>query len=134
MKTTGSLFEGRINRSEFFLRSLVALGLILLALVPNFLHVIVGTWPRAFRSGSEKLLAWPVMIIYALLYVGYILPAIVRRLHDCGKSGWWVVGATVLDSILRNVLGAGGEQIREIVQLAFGLFLLFWPGTKGPNK
>ena len=133
MKSVSTWFEGRINRREFFARGMVSLALTLLAYAPNILH-FVGTGPRFFRSGPEKLLAWPVMIIYALLYVGYILPAIVRRLHDCGKSGWWVVGFIVFKSILRNTLGAVGVQIGEIGELAFGLFLFFWPGTKGPNE
>jgi uncharacterized membrane protein YhaH (DUF805 family) len=76
-------FKGRATRQEFwmfvlfhflFLTSIVILLSILLA--SGFLNV------------------WNVGFVFLLINIGLILPSIsmtVRRLHDTGHSGWWVL-------------------------------------------
>ncbi len=67
-------FGGRARRKEywmFFLFNLIA------ALVLLVLDFVVGTYG----------------VLYGLYLLGVILPSLavtVRRLHDLGKSGWWV--------------------------------------------
>ena len=63
-------FNGRARRTEFWMFTLVHLIIIFLLL---FLRI------------------WPLLIIYFLLTV---IPAVgvgIRRLHDTGRSGWWVL-------------------------------------------
>ena len=63
-------FNGRARRTEFWMFTLVHLIIIFLLL---FLRI------------------WPLFIIYFLLTV---IPAVgvgIRRLHDTGRSGWWVL-------------------------------------------
>ena len=132
MKSKEVWFEGRINRREYFTRGIVSLLLILLALVPVSLH-IVRTGRRVFPSLSvpEQLLPVPWVVIACMISFGYLLPASVRRLHDFGCSGWWLLGLAVLDNIITPMVGKVGVFIWET---AVNLFLLLWPGTKGPNE
>ena len=62
-------FNGRARRTEFWMFMLVHLIII-------FLLLFLGIWP---------------FIIYFLLTV---IPAVgvgIRRLHDTGRSGWWIL-------------------------------------------
>ena len=131
MKSKEVWFEGRINRREYFARGIVCLSLILLALVPVFLHIVDVGRRVTPRSVPEELFGIPVLIIACLISFGYLLPASVRRLHDFGRSGWWLFGLVVLDNILTPMVGKGGVFIWKTV---VNLFLLLWPGTKGPNE
>ena len=124
-------FEGRINRREYLARGTVCLGLILLALVPVFLHIVDVGRIVTPRSVPEELFGIPVLIIACMISFGYILPASVRRLHDFDCSGWWLLGLVVLDNIFTPVFGKGGVFIWKTVS---NLLLLLWPGTKGPNE
>ena len=63
-------FNGRARRTEFWMFTLVHFIIIFLLLL---------------------LRVWPLFIIYILLTV---IPAVgvgIRRLHDTGRSGWWVL-------------------------------------------
>jgi uncharacterized membrane protein YhaH (DUF805 family) len=95
-----AVFRGRARRREFWYFALMNFLVVFVgSLVAKLLEVVTGT--------SEQ---GPVAIFFALLYVLYglavLLPSIgvsVRRLHDSGKSGWWLllnfvpfVGAIVL--------------------------------------
>ena len=132
MKSKDVWFEGRINRREYFARGNVCLSLILLALVPVFLHIVrVGRRMYPSPSVPEQLFPVPLIAIACMLSFGYLLPASVRRLHDFDRSGWWLFGLVVLDNILRPMIGKGGVFIWKT---AVSLLLLFWPGTKGSNE
>lgn len=76
-------FEGRSRRTEYWMfilfNTLILLGL-------------------AIVAGIASLIARPVAILPGIPAVLYILAAIVpslavtvRRLHDSGKSGWWLL-------------------------------------------
>ena len=124
-------FEGRINRREYLARGTVCLVLILLALAPVFLHIVDVGRIVASRSVPEELFGIPVLIIACMISFGYILPASVRRLHDFGCSGWWLLGLVILDNILTPMFGKGGVLIWKTLS---NLLLLLWPGTKGSNE
>ena len=124
-------FEGRINRREYLARWIVGLGLILLALVPVFLRIVDVGRIVTPRSVPEELFPIPLIVIACMISFGYLLPAMVRRLHDFGRSGWWLFGLVVLNNLLMPMLGKGGVFIWKTV---VNLLLLFWPGTKGPNE
>ena len=131
MKSKDVRFEGRINRCEYFARANVCLLLILLALTPVFLRVVRVGRIVTPRSVPEELFGIPVLIIACMISFGYLLPASVRRLHDFGRSGWWLLGLVVLNNLLAPMFGKGGVFIWKT---AVNLLLLFWPGTKGSNE
>jgi uncharacterized membrane protein YhaH (DUF805 family) len=72
-------FTGRATRSEywyfFLFNFLIACGL---AIIGAFVHFL--------------------MVLYFLYALGVLLPSLavgIRRLHDIGKSGWWLFIALV---------------------------------------
>ena len=74
-------FSGRARRKEYWLFTLYNI-IIFVALV--FLGAMVG-----FPGGAEG-----VFVFVAFYMVGVLIPALavsVRRLHDTGRSGWWLL-------------------------------------------
>jgi uncharacterized membrane protein YhaH (DUF805 family) len=74
-------FSGRARRKEYWLFTLYNI-IIFVALV--FLGAMVG-----FPRGAEG-----VFVFVAFYMVGVLIPALavsVRRLHDTGRSGWWLL-------------------------------------------
>ena len=77
----GSLsFDGRASRSEFW-------WFFLALVIVDFVLAFIGV------------LLWGLTDIVAFIYIGYLsyllypayLSAAVRRMHDHGKSGWWIL-------------------------------------------
>lgn len=68
-------FDGRARRKEYWLFTLInGIIYLLLALLMN--------------------VADALSIIFLLYYLGVLIPSIavtIRRLHDIGKSGWWIL-------------------------------------------
>jgi len=69
--------DGRVGRRAWWLWG-VAMPLAL-ALYLTVLLRVVGVSPRATEVAVDLLLFWPTLVIS------------VKRWHDRGKSGWWVV-------------------------------------------
>lgn len=68
-------FSGRARRSEYWF---FFLGYMLAAIVVEIIDAVLGTAP----------------IITGLLVLGLFIPSLaaaVRRLHDTGRSGWWLL-------------------------------------------
>ena len=104
-------FTGRAGRGEFWWFTLVY---IILLAVAAFVDVVIGTFDAALGFG----------LISGSFFIATLLPMLgvhVRRLHDSGRNGWWVLLA------LLPVVGS------------FALFILVLfasqPGTNeyGPN-
>jgi len=68
-----AVFDGRSHREEFWT---YILWYVLVLLVLVALAAMVG-------------LHWVVLILYRLALAFPSIAAIVRRLHDTGRSGWW---------------------------------------------
>lgn len=101
-------FTGRASRSEYwyFILFMVILNIVLGIVDNGLLHTTMST-----PEGD-------VGILGTLAGLALLLPSLgvaVRRLHDVGRSGWW---------LLLNLTVIGG------------LVVLYWfvqPGTQGPN-
>ena len=100
-------FSGRASRSElwwFYLMNMIAQSVIMVLLWEYF-WLILGTdaanefFGDIFRSGVESdtivinvLMGFGLILLIAPLAV--LLPSLavsVRRLHDTGRSGWWML-------------------------------------------
>ena len=130
----GVWFEGREGRRTYLVKTLVYLGSALLLILGGLL--IGGR-----RDGGRVYLDTesPIGAVYGLLivchYLGvtlcFYIPSLARRLHDFGRSGWWVVLYCVVQNILRNI-----PFVREgswLFELAGILFPVLMPGSKGVN-
>ena len=76
-------FEGRARRAEFWWFNLVLYGI-------NIVIVILGAVLGAVSAALETV-STVVLWIHSL---GLLLPQLAvtaRRLHDTGKSGWWML-------------------------------------------
>lgn len=88
-------FSGRARRREYWMFTLIN-GLISLALyLPA---MFLGFDPASTATGEASTSVNPLVYIFLGLYVLYSLAmlvpslaVLVRRLHDTGKSGWWVL-------------------------------------------
>ncbi|MEX5727065.1 uncharacterized membrane protein YhaH (DUF805 family) [Rhodovulum iodosum] len=106
-------FAGRAGRAEFWWWTVFAALLILLAL-------LVDVRISAPMMGYERFtrdVPTPAMIVMLFLLLTPTLAVSVRRLHDIGQPGWWV---------LINAIPLIGQ-----IGLAF-LFAL--PGAQGKNR
>jgi uncharacterized membrane protein YhaH (DUF805 family) len=132
-------FRGRANRARYWLTVLSIVGVfIATGLVASILTHI----PLLGILGAIVLL----VVIPAALVVSLANTA--RRLHDRGKSAWWVLvfqGVPFLLSLLQELLtvGSGSGAVGPAALLTL-IALPFWiwalvelgilKGTDGPNK
>ena len=81
-------FKGRTNRKSFWLS---ILGVFLLVFVAAFVLGFIGGLLGETATKLASILVW-------VLELAIVIPSIaieVRRLHDIGKSGWWILLAFV---------------------------------------
>jgi uncharacterized membrane protein YhaH (DUF805 family) len=76
-------FDGRIGRQTFWLKGVLLLTV--LAIVGGVLAGIIGG-----LSGSGGLLAVLFIAVY-IVVLWMSLAVSIKRWHDRGKSGWWVL-------------------------------------------
>ena len=76
-----AVFSGRARRKEYWYFTLINL-LIIFALV--IVDLIAGTFNQQYNLG----------LFTTIYYLAIIIPSfavLVRRLHDGGRSGWWIL-------------------------------------------
>ncbi len=88
-----AVFEGRARRAEFWF----------FVLVNTIISFALGLLGVVIAGGDTD---HPALLIYNVYAFGVLLPYLavaVRRLHDTGRSGWWlfiglipIVGAVML--------------------------------------
>ncbi len=88
LKNRYAAFKGRATRSEYwyFLLFSIIIALILTALDSMIINPLLGIQPlvETARTG----------ILGTLFSFGTLIPSValaIRRLHDIGKSGWWIL-------------------------------------------
>jgi uncharacterized membrane protein YhaH (DUF805 family) len=102
-----AVFSGRARRSEYWY---FALFYLIFYAVGAMLDVMTGTFDKAAGIG----------LCTGILTLAFLIPSLsvtVRRLHDTGRSGWWlliglipVVGAIILLVFLAQDSESGANQ------------------------
>jgi uncharacterized membrane protein YhaH (DUF805 family) len=98
-------FSGRIGRLQFFVYPLLISVAIYLASV-IFLAAFGESWPSTLLGLTNTILGVVSTLSYSI-----------RRFHDVGRSGYFVLLLFI-----------------RLVNVALALYLLVAPGTKGPNR
>jgi uncharacterized membrane protein YhaH (DUF805 family) len=123
-------FTGRSRRKEYWMYVLLLIGI---AVVISIIESVLGL------SG----MVGPYGPLSALFLLGTLVPSLavgVRRLHDTGRSGWWLLvgyGPFLLSLVL---MLAGIVQFAMILSLlalvGFVVLLVFMvmEGARGPNQ
>ena len=122
--------KGRISRQEFWLGYILTLCVFLVA-VPRLQDLgLAGRRPASgpwSRNELEIALLLPKLVVIAAI-VWPLTALCVKRLHDVGVSGWWLlafIGALWLAAVT-------GLDHRNLVTVA--LFAVFVPGKRGDNR
>lgn len=149
--------EGRADREEFWLFSLLALPLVVLLvwLMLALDQMLPGLWLQPLPAGEEipRLL---LRLLLLIVWLGLLVPAVcvtIRRLHDMDASGRWVIavlvpGAAALccylltswqavtDELSCMVLDicAGGLAVLEALALVSLGLVFLGDGTHGSNR
>ncbi len=102
-----AVFSGRSRRSEYWY---FALFYLIFYAVAAIVDVMAGTFDRASGIG----------LFTGILTLAFLVPSLsvsVRRLHDTGRTGWWLlialvplVGAIILLVFLAQDSEAGGNR------------------------
>lgn len=121
-------FNGRSRRTE------VLLYHIAIALV----GVMLGFTASFALSGTLA------SFLMAVLQIAVILPMFAlfaRRLHDQNRSAWWALilpagfGLNIMrHDLLATFVPARWVDIIYVCLVITMLLLLYWPGTRGPNR
>jgi len=123
------VWTGRLGRLAYFGYSL------LLAVVLCVLAAILLLPTSNSPNGMTVAIVVMSLVGVVGLYAGFCL--CVKRLHDLNLAGWhylWMVlvpaafsgAGDATHSVALGVVGG-------LLSLGVGLYLLFWPGTDGPN-
>lgn len=132
LKETFFSFNGRLNRLAYSLRviGLFFLGFIFLA----FLTYVGMAYSGELLLPVVRALMLPITIIMLVVSISLII----RRLHDINLSGLYYFGILIFGAICGVVTRAEPQAppavILNSIMLIVLLLLIFWPGTKGPNK
>lgn len=123
-------FQGRIARLPYF-------GYALLAVLIWGILGGAGGVILAEQRDNGSVIVGAILLIAALgglIWTGIALA--VKRLHDMNMSGLhvlWIWGVNILASALANAAPALAI-ICTVASFLIGLWLLFSPGTVGPNR
>lgn len=153
-------FRGRINRAKFWIFYLVGcfgLSGLCVAVMTLQVHLAKTAPDLAFFDGTR--FVWPgalagkaaAMVLLAVLCLFFyvVLAMIVKRLHDRGKSAWWLaffygVPAASFALILwlrdpatsqqQHFIHLAALAVNTVVTWWYLIELLFLPGTRGENR
>jgi uncharacterized membrane protein YhaH (DUF805 family) len=152
-------FSGRARRTEywyFYLFNILAHFLVNIAfIIANFVIMPV-LMSLGISVETYMILIAAITVIYGLITLASLLPNLAvasRRLHDTGRSAWWIGGgvigtiAMLVVLVILVALTAGSRRLEIIpscflgffalVSLAYSIMLLVFfctDGTSGQNK
>ena len=110
-------YEGRLNRLAYFLRVLVVLVVGLLVMGAAFVVAFVGL---SSNNSGANILGGLMALIGCVAFIPLLVSCImlvIQRCHDLDKTGWFFLLGYV-----------------PFVGIFFALYILFAPGTYGPNR
>ena len=125
--------QGRINRAQYWLATLVALGLLAVCL----LIAVAVSGERIDDSPASQ-----AVLLIGVSVLGWIsLATAAKRLHDHNKGPWWLmlffVVPVLLDTAASLIGNDGAGLVLGGVSLAIGLWAFVklgcMKGTDGPN-
>ncbi len=128
-------FSGRLNRKPFLMR-LMMLG----AISIFFVLIVINAEPHLKQDPAHFAENVRKTLTFWVYYIPLIIASVslgVRRLHDMNLSGWWMLVGT--GAMLSNVntgnsaIDLAASILFYIAQM-FNIFLIFFRGTRGPNK
>jgi uncharacterized membrane protein YhaH (DUF805 family) len=126
-------FQGRINRAKYWL--IAILSLVVMVLVGSAAFFLFAMGGGGFILGSVLMFAVGIGAIWIGLAVG------AKRLHDLGKSAWWLLLFYVVPGVLQGIGDRLDVPLAYVFYLpAFGIWLWalielgFLRGTQGPNQ
>jgi uncharacterized membrane protein YhaH (DUF805 family) len=128
-------FQGRISRQPYWLTTIAMIALTIL--LGSILELGRGSIRPADSGGLDG-----AQLLLLAAYVPFLwiaLAVATKRLHDRGRSAWWLLPFYVLPSILERAGSRAGSL--EIVLLLASLALTIWAvvelgfrrGAAGPN-
>ena len=120
-------FSGRANRAKYWLVAAVNVAIMAVLTV----LAIVGDAP----------VLWIVFIIVILVLMVSSVAVSIRRLHDRGKSGWWVLVFIFVPGLLQGIGSRLGDPVPMMIlglaDFAVSIWALvelgFLRGTQGDN-
>jgi len=75
-----AVFEGRARRKEYWI----------FALVITIFYITLRVYADISRGSDSEILGSVLLLLFILATVVPMWAVTVRRLHDVGKSGWWI--------------------------------------------
>jgi uncharacterized membrane protein YhaH (DUF805 family) len=135
------IYGGRIGRGKFILGTLFfflcfAVAAYLLSLLASALPGISGSGPAVFIFSLLE------AVLYLAMVLVFVLPLWVRRLHDIGKSGWYmfiyvlVVALRPLsqsERLMNNIFFDIAGLLICVAYLIMFFILLLKRGDRGEN-
>ena len=128
-KTGWLTFSGRVRRREYwwklFLLTSVTVGFIITVSVLEFFAKVIY---RITVPEDVRLMFAVALILVTLVCSVFYIPVAVRRLHDCGLSGWWCLLCFSVYPVPPDV------PIGNVISIVFMGVIGCMDGTCGPNR
>ncbi len=123
--------SGRLSRLPYFGYSVL---LIVVAVILSF----VAIFALQSATGGLSILGVVIAVVVGLGTLWGSIAIAVKRLHDVNMSGWHYLWMALVPGIINGVgntqHSTGLQAIGGLISLGVWVFLLFWPGTPGPNR
>lgn len=124
LKYLDGLFCGRIGRINYFL-GLVFFAVILYVFT-FVLNYIFSFGNASFGNSAPYIILYiSIFVVFYITLVIYVVSLIIRRLHDMGMKGWWIlvlffvpIGNIIIALML--LAGPGQKEINQYGEIPTG--------------